>query len=66
MKKLTLDNLPSGSLRRWLIQQGVTDEDSIRGHIKFILDTEDATGRRLDLRRYRVDSDNPNHIPVMG
>lgn len=64
---MTIDDLgeAGGSLRQFLKNQGVTDEGSLRGHIAFILDTEERTQTRLDLSRYRVDPDNPNAFPAL-
>ena len=52
------------SLREHLLGQGVP-VSALPLHMNFIAETEAKVGRKLDLRRYRVNPDNPTHI-MMG
>ena len=52
------------SLKKHLLDQGVSPS-AIPLHVNFILETESRTGRKLDIRRYRVNPDNPDHV-MMG
>ena len=52
------------SLRDHLLSQGVSPS-AVPLHINFIQETEGRIGRKIDIRRYRVNPDNPNRI-LMG
>ena len=52
------------SLRKSLETQGVTTEEGIRAHMKFIAQTM-AVNPKVNIRRYRVNPANPNE-PMMG
>jgi hypothetical protein len=52
------------SLREHLLGQGVP-VSALPLHMNFIAETEAKIGRKLDLRRYRANPDNPTHI-MMG
>jgi hypothetical protein len=53
------------SLRDALIKQGVTTEEALRKHLRFVHDTLSVSDQ-LDITRYRVNKNYPNGGPDMG
>ena len=54
------------SVRKHLEDQGVTSEESMRGHLKFISECL-IKNPKLDVTRYRVNPDCPNsRVLLMG
>ena len=59
---------PKGfSFREHILGQGVTEEEAIRGHIRFAFMLSTANPS-LDLSKYkvRIDCNTPPYIPEMG
>jgi hypothetical protein len=50
------------SLRQSLTDQGVTTEEGMRQHMRFVADTIIASNGKLDITRYRVNPNNPNDV----
>lgn len=53
------------TIKKFLSDKGVTDDESLARHTQFILDTEERTQRRFNLNGYGIDPCNPNAFPPM-
>lgn len=52
------------SYRQHLLNQGVTNEECIRAHLAVITRMM-TVNPSLDIRKYRVDENNPNAMPAI-